>query len=210
MSTSSEQDHLDPSNPIYYAPRSLREGTRFRIGRSNDAEPELSKNSGSSPSSFENLLMEAVRKSTGIPLDADGVGEPPRYDNGPGRWMERTRVAWWSAAAVGGLALIALFFVILIPASQSHAPDSNVSGAMESLKTALRRAPPDDPSKPALAEFATGLAIDRAAQPTQPANTHQQSEALLHRFLQWQQKIDSADSRLGSGSEGQGEGESVK
>jgi hypothetical protein len=191
MSTPSEQDHLDPSNPIYYAPRSLREGIKFRITRSNDAEPELPKNSVSSPSSFENLLMEAVRKSTDIPLDADGVNEPHRYDNGPGRWMARTRVAWWSAAAaVGGLALVALVFVIIIPASRSHAPDSNVSGAMESLKTALGQAPPEDPSK--------------------PANTHQQSEALLHRFLQWQQKLDSADPRLVSGSGGQGESESVK
>lgn len=210
MSTQSEQDDLDPSNPIYYAPRSLREGTRFRITRSNDAEPELPKDGGSSPSSFESLLREAVRKSAGSPLDADGVNEPHRYDNRLGRWMERTRVAWWSAAAVGGLALVALFFVIMIPASRSRAPDSNVSGAMESLKTALRQAPAEDPSKPALPEFATSLAIDRAVQPTQPANTHQQSEALLHRFLQWQQKLDSADSRLGSGSEGQGESESVK
>jgi hypothetical protein len=122
MSTPSEQDHLDPSNPIYYAPRSLREGIKFRITRSNDAEPELPKNSVSSPSSFENLLMEAVRKFTGIPLDADGVNEQHRYDNGPGRWMARTRVAWWSAAAVGGLALVALVFVIIIPGVEKSCP----------------------------------------------------------------------------------------
>ena len=206
MSTSSEQDHLDPSNPIYYAPRSLREGAKFRIARSNDAKPELPKNSVSSPSSFETLLMEAVRKSMGNPLDSEAVNEPPGYDNGLGRWMDGFRVAWWSAAAVGGLALVALLFVIMIPASRSHAPDSNASGAMESLKTALKQAPREDQSKPAVAEFATG----RAAQPTQPAMTHEQSEALLHRFLQWQQKVDSPDSYPVSGSGGQGESEIVK
>jgi hypothetical protein len=206
MSIPSEQDHLDPRNPVYYAPSSLREGSRFRITRSDDAEPGPPGNGASPPSSFETLLMEAVRKSTGIPLDAEDIDQPPGY----GWWTEWISVASWSAVAVGGLALIALFFLIVIPASQSHAPDGNASGAMESLKTALRQAPREDPSKPALADFATSLAIDRAAQPAQPAVTPAQSEALLHRFLQWQQKLDATDSHPGSGSGDQGESESVK
>lgn len=209
MSTPSEQDHLDPSNPIYYAPRSLRERTKLRIARSNDARPELPDNSVSSPSSFETLLLEAVKKSIGNPFDSEAVDEPSGHDDGHGRWMERIPAVWWSAAAVGGVALVALFLVIMIPVSRSHAPDGNVSGAVESLR-ALKQAPREDQSKPAAAEFATSVTIDRAAQPTQPAVTHEQSEALLHRFLQWQQKLDSTASHPGSGSGGQWESEIVK
>ncbi|MDE2601949.1 MAG: hypothetical protein KGL62_06210 [Bradyrhizobium sp.] len=188
MSTSSRQDPFDPDNPFRYAPRPLRDEAKPRSAASNSVKPELPRNSASSPSSFENLLREAVRKSVGIPPDPEAVHEPPEQNNELGRWMERIPVGWWSAAAVGGLALVALFF--LIPVSGSHAPDSNVSGAVESLKTAVKQASREDQTSP-----------------TQPAMTHEHSEALLHRFLQWQQKLDSADSRLGGGSGGQGENE---
>ena len=63
--------------------------------------------------------MEAVKKSPGIPLDADGVNEPHRYDNGLGRWTERTRVASVVRRGRSAVsALVALFFVIIIPASR--------------------------------------------------------------------------------------------
>jgi hypothetical protein len=194
MSTSSEQDHLEPNNPMYYGPRRLREGEKSRLTASHDTNPGLPKNSVSSPSSFDTLLMEAVNNSPRNPLDPEAIHEPPEYDNGLGQWTEPIPVARWFAAAVGVSAFAALFFVIIIPASRDHAQDSNASGFLEALKTAFKQAPREGESKPALAEFETILATNRAAQPAEPAMTHEQSEALLHQFLQWQQKLDSTDS----------------
>jgi hypothetical protein len=193
MSTSSEQDHLEPNDPMYYAPRWLREGANSRFAF-NDIKTELPKNSVSSPS-FDSLLAEAVNKSPRNPLNPEAIHEPPGYDYGLGQWTELIPVARWFAAAVGVSALVALFFVIIIPASRDHAQDSNASGFLEALKTAFKQAPREGESKPALAEFETILATNRAAQPAEPAMTHEQSEALLHQFLQWQQKLDSTDAQ---------------
>ena len=189
MSTSSEPAHLDPSNPIYYAPRALRERAK-----SGNTASELARDKVSSPPSFESSLMEAIEKSTRSPLDLEAVDAPAvdaplRYDRGLGQWT----VAWWSAVAVGGLALLALTLVIVMAFWRVHAPESNASSTLGLSKTALHPAPREYPSKPALAEFATRPAIDQAAQATQHARTHEQSEALLHRFLQWQQTLDSTD-----------------
>jgi hypothetical protein len=190
MSTSSEQDHLDPNNPLYYGPRPLREGSKSRLTASHDTNPGLPKNSVSSPS-FDTLLAEAVNKSPPNPLGPEAIPEPPEYDNGLGQWTEPIPVVRWFAAAVGLSAFAALFFVI-IPASRDHAQDSNAS-VLESLKTAFKQAPREGEPKPALAQFETILATNRTAQPAEPAMTHEQSEALLHQFLQWQQKLDSTD-----------------
>jgi hypothetical protein len=182
MSTSSEPAHLDPSNPIYYAPRSLRERAKSR-----NITSELPKDN--SPPYFESSLMEAIEKATRSPLDPEAVDAPLGYDKGLGQWT----VAWWSAVAVGGLALLALTLVIAIAFWRDHAQESSASSVLALPKTALKQAPRADQSKPALAEFTTGQAIDRANQATQPARTHAQSEALLNRFLQWQQNLDSTD-----------------
>ena len=182
MSTSSEPAHLDPSNPIYYAPRSLRERAK-----SGNITKELPKDN--SPPSFESSLMEAIEKATRSPLDPEVVDDPPGYDKGLGQWT----VAWWSAVAVGGLALLALTLVITMAFWRDHAQESNASSVLTLPKTALKQAPRADQSKPALAEFAMRLAVDRANQATQPARTHEQSDALLHRFLQWQQKLDPTE-----------------
>lgn len=183
MSTSSEPAHLDPSNPIYYAPRSLRE----RAKSGNIAE--LPRDKVSSPPSFESSLIEAIEKSTRSPLDPEAVDARLGYDRGLGQWT----VAWWSAVAIGGLALLALALVIVMAFWRVQAPESNASSTLGLSKTARQQAPREYPSKPALVELATRPAIDQAARPTQPASTPEQSEALLNRFLQWQQNLDSTD-----------------
>ncbi len=179
MSTSSEPAHLDPSNPIYYAPRALRERAKSRN------ISELPKDN--SPPSFESSLMEAIEKATRSPLDPKVVDDPPGYDKGLGQWT----VAWWSAVAVGGVALLALTLVIGTAFWRDHAQESTASSILGLPKTALKQAPREEQSTPALAELATRLAIEQAAQATEPARTHAQSEALLNRFLQWQQKLET-------------------
>ena len=105
-------------------------------------------------------------------------------------------VAGRFAAAVGVSAIVALFFVIMIPASRDHAlqADSGASassGILQWIKTALYRpAQRDDDSKPALSEFQPILASTRTGQ---PVITREQSEALLQQFVQWRQKPNSTE-----------------
>ena len=216
MSTLGEEDPLDPNNPMSYAPRWMREEARSRSIASNETKPELPERSVTSPSSFD-TFSEAVSKSLRNRLDPEVMHEPPALS----QWRELIPVAVRFTAAVGVSALVALFFVFTIPASrdrvqdhaQDHAQDSNASGATEAVKAALTtQAPREDESKPAeskssLAQFETILAADRTAQPADPAKardlktpdiktpdmTHEQSEALLHQFVRWQQKLDSTD-----------------
>ena len=197
MNTLNEEDHLDPNNPLSYAPRWMREEAKSRSTASGEAAPELPKRI--SPSSFD-TFSEAVSKSLRNRLDPVAIHEPP----GMSQWRELIPVAGRFAAAVGVSALVALFFVFMIPATREHAQEtdtsSNISSntsssapaAQEPMKAA-RQAPPEGETSPLLAEFETALTANRPPQPADPAMTHEQSEELLHQFVRWQQKLDSTD-----------------
>jgi hypothetical protein len=204
---STQEDHFDPNNPMSYAPRWIREEARSRSIASNETRPELPERSATSPSSFD-TFSEAVSKSLRNRLDPEVMDEPPGYDNRFGQWRELIPVAMRFAAAVGVSALVALFFVSVIPASkdrvQDHVQDSTASLVPASSKTASQTQAPrasesrsaesrPAESKPSLAQFETILAADRAAQPAENAGTHEQSEALFNQFVRWQQKLDSTD-----------------
>jgi hypothetical protein len=197
MSTLGEEDPLDPNNPMSYAPPWMREEARSRSIASNETKLELPQRNVTSPSSFD-TFSEAVSKSLRNRLEPEVMHEPPGYNNRFGQWRELIPVAVRFAAAVGVSALVALFFVFMIPASrdraQDHVQDSTASLVPALSKTASQtQAPRESESKPALAQFETILAADRAAQPAENAGTHEQSEALLHQFVRWQQKLDSTD-----------------
>lgn len=202
MSTLGEEDPLDPNDPMSYAPPWMREEARSRSIASNETKLELPQRSVTSPSSFD-TFSEAVSKSLRNRLEPEVMHEPPGYNNRFGQWRELIPVAVRFAAAVGVSALVALFFVFMIPASRDHVQDSTASLVPASSKTASQtQAPRESESKPAetkpsLAQFETILAADRAAQPAENAKTHEmtheQSEALLHQFVRWQQKLDSTD-----------------
>jgi hypothetical protein len=217
MSTPGEEEHLDPNNPMSYAPRWMREEARSRSAAGGEMRGV------SSPSSFDTLLSEAVGKSLRNRLDPVAIHEPPQL----GQWRELIPVAARFAAAVGVSALVALFFVFMIPASrdraQDHTQDSTAALVPAPSKAATQTQAPSageskpaeskpSESKPALAQFETILPADRTAQPADPAKTsdirtsdiktldiktpdmtHEQSEALLHQFIRWQQKLDSTD-----------------
>jgi hypothetical protein len=182
MSNLSEPADLDPSNPIYFAPRSLRERAR-----SGNISSKLPKDNSLPPFSFEASLMEAIEKSNRSPFDPELGNDRPGYGKRPG---QRT-VAWWWIAAIGGLALLALTLVNVMLFLGDRAQQSNASSLPRLPKTELTKAPREDPSRPALAEFSKSPAIDLTTPQPHPAMTHEQSEALLHRFLQWQQNLDS-------------------
>src|ERR1700681_4218303 len=170
MSTLNEQDHLNPSDPTHHAPRWLRERAELRLPPSRETSPGHPRRPVSSPPSFDALPEDAVSEGLRRPLDPEVIHEPPGYERELDRQIALISVAGLFAAAVGVSALVALFFVIMVPVSRDHArqPDggaSSFSGILQSIRTALyqpsRR---DDDSKPALSEFQTIL----ASTPTNP------------------------------------------
>jgi hypothetical protein len=196
MSTYSEQDYLNPNDPTYYAPRWLRERSALRLIPSSETGSERPGRPVSSSPPFNGLPEEAVPEALLRPLDPEVIHEPPGFVRELDRRIALISVAGRFAAAVGVSALVALFFVIMVPASRDHArpPDggaSSFSGILQSIRTALYQPPRrDDDSKPALSEFQTILASTRTSQ---TVITHEQSETLLQQFLQWRQKPGSTE-----------------
>jgi len=209
MSSLSDQDHLNPNDQLYYAPRWLRERAEplpapaekrsqpAPAERSQPAPAEKRSQSlgrpNSPPHSFDALLEEAVAESLRHPLDPEVMHEPPGFVRELDRRMAILSVAGRFAAAIGVSAIVALFFVIMVPASRDYGrqPDgdaSSVSGMLQSVRTALSQPRQrDDDLKPALSEFQAILASPPASPAAQPV-TREESESLLQSFVQWQQK----------------------
>ena len=201
MSSLSDQDHLNPNDQLYYAPRWLRE--RAEPLPASPAPPEKRSQSvvrpNPPPHSFDALLEEAVAESLRHPLDPEVMHEPPGFVRELDRRMAILSVAGRFAAAIGVSAIVALFFVIMVPASRDYArqPDgdaSSVSGILQSMRTALSQPRQrDDELKPALSEFQAILASPspQAAPAPQPVAREESESSLLQSFVQWQQKPPS-------------------
>jgi hypothetical protein len=200
-SLSSDQDHLNPNDQLYYAPRWLRE--RAEPLPASPAPPEKRSQSvarpNTPPHSFDALLEEAVAESLRHPLDPEVMHEPPGFVRELDRRMAILSVAGRFAAAIGVSAIVALFFVIMVPASRDYAkqPDgdaSSVTGILQSVRTALSQPRQrDDELKPALSEFQAILASPspQAAPAPQPVAREESESSLLQSFVQWQQKPPS-------------------
>ena len=201
MSSLSDQDHLNPNDQLYYAPRWLRE--RAEPQPPAPAPPEKRSQSvarpNTPPHSFDALLEEAVAESLRHPLDPEVMHEPPGFVRELDRRMAILSVAGRFAAAIGVSAIVALFFVIMVPASRDYAkqPDgdaSSVTGILQSVRTALSQPRQrDDELKPALSEFQAILASPspQAAPAPQPVAREESESSLLQSFVQWQQKPPS-------------------
>ena len=160
MSSVSEQDHLNPRDPLYYAPRSLRERSATR-----GASPETP----FSPGSFDSQLESAVSDALRHPLDPDLMHEPDPQSK-KAMWTVAARFA----AAIGVAALVALFFVVAVPGSrQSDGEPSAFTGVAQSIKSTLLQAGETSP-KPAINEFQALLA---STPPSAPAASEQDSQA---------------------------------
>jgi hypothetical protein len=197
MSTASEQDHLNPNDRLYYAPRWLRERAETPLSPNAETASDKPGRPVPSPHSFDALLEEAVAESLRHPLDPEVMNEPPGFVRELDRRMAVLSVAGRFAAAIGVSAIVALFFVIMVPASRDYArqPDgantASVTGMLQSIKAALSQPrQKDEDLKPALSEFQTILASPAAAPaaPPVPAASREESDALLSQFVQWQQK----------------------
>jgi len=175
MSSVSEQDHLNPRDPLYYAPRSLRERSASR-GASSETT--------FSPVSFDSQLESAVSDALRHPLDPEVMHEP-----------DLERKALWTiaarfAAAIGVAALVALFFVVAVPGSRQSDGETSTSAftnVTQSIKNALSQSG-EASQKPAINEFQAVLA---STPPSAPAASEQDSQ-LLKQFMQWREKPDPA------------------
>src|SRR5262245_11593910 len=128
MSSVNEQDHLTPNDPAYYAPRRLREGSEFRFSQ---REPNSSplRRPVSAPASFDTLLERAPSQTLQTLLDPEVIHKPSDFVRELDRRPALISVARSIGAASGISAVVALFFVFMVPASRDHAgqPDSGAS-----------------------------------------------------------------------------------
>src|ERR1700730_15899074 len=176
MSSLSEQDHLNPNDPTYYAPRWLRERSEPRSAASQEPRSEPVRSMVSPPVSLDTQLEKALSGALWPPLDPEVIHEPAELARELDRRAAVMTVAGRVVAAVGVAAVVALFFVIMVPASRSPDTASTSGANLQSTGAQLKDTPQSGPreggSKSALAEFQTLLS---SAQANQPA-THEQSE----------------------------------
>jgi hypothetical protein len=175
MSSVSEQEHLNPRDPLYYAPRWLRERSAMRAG---------SHDTPFSPVSFDSQLESAVSDALRHPLDPEVMHEPD-LESKKALWTIAARFA----AAIGVAALVALFFVVAVPGSrQSDGEQSSTfSNVAQSIKNALSPSG-EAAQKPAINEFQSLLA---STPPSAPPASEQDGQ-LLKQFMQWREKPDPA------------------
>jgi hypothetical protein len=172
MSSFSEQDPIDPDDPqLNYTPLRLSERLA-KLGPSVCGEQDRNP-SGRPPSPVPPR-----------PTSPKAIYEPARHPRDLDRRAALLSVAARVAAVAGVVAVVPLLFVIMKPAPRQSVAASTPSDITGSTSTAPPQSSQGDvESKPALAEFKALL----ASPPSQPA-THEQSQQLLQRFLQWGSK----------------------
>ena len=175
MSSVSEQDHLSPRDPLYYAPRWLRE--RSASFRESDPSTSLTR----APTNYSARLENAVSDALRHPLDPEVMREPEQEK---ALWSVAARFA----AAIGVAAVVALFFVIVVPGVRQGGDGeaSSALGLAQSIRAALFQS--DSASKPAISEF---QAIIASTPPDAPTASDPQGQ-LLQQFMQWREKPDAA------------------
>ena len=176
MSSFTEQVPLDPDDPeLDYTPLRLSE-------RAAKLGPSVSQGARSEPIRSSPISRPAS-------LDPKATNERARHTRDLDRRAALLSVAARFAAVAGVVAVVALLFVIMKPASRQSVAGSTPSDMTGSTSTAPPQSSQADVEwKPALAEFKALL----ASPPSQPA-THEQSQQLLQNFLQWRKKASTTE-----------------
>ena len=176
MSSFTEQVPLDPDDPeLDYRPLRLSE-------RAAKLGPSVSQGARSEPIRSSPISRPAS-------LDPKATNERARHTRDLDRRAALLSVSARVAAVVGVVAVVALLFVIMKPASRQSVAGSTPSDMTGSTSTAPPQSSQADVEwKPALAEFKALL----ASPPSQPA-THEQSQQLLQNFLQWRKKASTTE-----------------
>ena len=129
MSALSEQDRTTPHDPLYYAPRRLREMPRSRTFDEAPFEPDNGpvERRTSVDIALENSVYQSLRR----PLEPEAMDEPstPRRDRDG-------RKKLFVAATVGVSAVAALFLVLRVQTPQESSIAASFAAAVQSMKTA--------------------------------------------------------------------------
>ena len=176
MSSFTEQVPLDPDDPeLDYRPLRLSQ-------RAAKLGPSVSQGARSEPIRSSPISRPAS-------LDPKATNERARHTRDLDQRAALLSVAARVAVVAGVVAVVALLFVIMKPASRQSVAGSTPSDMTASTSTAPPQSSQADVEwKPALAEFKALL----ASPPSQPA-THEQSQQLLQNFLQWRKKASTTE-----------------
>jgi hypothetical protein len=173
---------LSPNDPAYYAPRVPRDADPARLPKLGETRsyrpPAMSITDTTLDGQLENAVFESLRH----PLDPEAVEEPAEDQRGA-----LLGVVGRFAAAVGAAAFVALLFVIVIPSLRQQSADPSAAEVIDSMKSALSKT--EAAAKPREAQPSSELQSILASSPEGGAQvSHEESEALLKQFMQWQQK----------------------
>ena len=171
MGSFSEQNSIDPDNPeLDYAPlRPSERAAKLGLLVSQGAESE--------PISSPPMLRSAAL------LAPKAIDKPPRHTRDLDRRAALLSVA---AAGAGVVAVAALLFVTMKPASRQSVGNPTLSETTGSIPQSSQG---DVESKPALAE-------SKAPVTSPPGETtHEQFRQLLQGFLQWREKANAEASQ---------------
>jgi len=197
----------DPYEP-YDTPRSWLERIRPRWSQSllsSTASPGSGNayaDAASARAAVESRLENAVIGALRQPRAPEFVPEPAGFLGDLDRRIALISIAGRFAAAIGIAAVVALFFVFLIPASRDYfgQTDGAPSGIIQSMKATLIELPStSEGTKPALCELQNILGLPQS----QPVMTHEQSETLLQQFMQWREKPPVAKTKMSPFSVGE-------
>jgi hypothetical protein len=172
---------LSPNDPAYYAPRLPRDADTSRLPKLGDTNrpfrpPATSITDTTLDGQLENAVFESLRH----PLDPEALDEPPETGTGVLGVIGRV------ATAIGAAAFVALLFVIVIPSLRQQAVEPSTAEVIDSMKSAISRS--EQAAKPREAQPPQEVQSFAASSEAAPAVSHEESEALLKQFMQWQQK----------------------
>jgi len=198
MSVATDEEPAGPHDPLHYAPRRLRERPEPRLAMIEETRVmrenkrlEAAVGRISTPAPLDSQLENAVYESLRRPMDPAILGEPRALARELERRGALFGLAGRLAAAVGISAIIALFFVIMMPASRHQDTNASFSETVQSFTSALgqqqqpAQQAEETRKQPALAEFQSLLGDAQAAEREQP---DKQADKTLQQFLQWRQK----------------------
>jgi hypothetical protein len=179
--TIDEKAPLSPNDPAYYAPRLPRDADASRLPRLGDTTRSVRPLVTSiTDTTLEGQLEKAVTDSLRHPLDPEAVDEPAELGSGVLGMIGRV------ATAIGAAAFVALLFVIVIPSLRQQASEPSTAEVIDSMKSAISRS--EQVAKPREVQPLQELPSIAASSEAAPAVSHEESEALLKQFMQWQQK----------------------
>jgi hypothetical protein len=176
------QDHIDPNNPLYYAPPHTRE--RQDEERDSQRETPITK-FANERMPYDAFLEQAVADALRHPLDPVFLDPPPDLDES--RFDILLGLTGRVTVALAVIACVAGFLTFVIPGSRNlPAAEQWLSALWPS--SGARSA--TDESKIALATDAAATAKTSRLSDVSP----EQAEKLLQQFVQWQQKPSASTS----------------